>query len=186
MSSPRQHRGHGYPDLKPLLDRYLAEVRDRLGSRLSAVALYGSVARGQGHAASDIDLFVVHRGARASVFEVFLEVALQLRDHPLTGELRAKEIPTEPFPVLRSEVELADTPWLLLDICDHGIILFDPRAVLAHKLARLRLARAWLAPGRTRRRLVVLGSEARSAPGRGLYPVAAERLPWTMGSAAAS
>ena len=139
MSSPRQHRGHGYPDLKPLLDRYLAEVRDRLGSRLSAVALYGSVARGQGHAASDIDLFVVHRGARASVFEVFLEVALQLRDHPLTGELRAKEIPTEPFPVLRSEVELADTPWLLLDICDHGIILFDPRAVLAHKLARLRL-----------------------------------------------
>ena len=32
-----------------------------------------------------------------------------------------------------------DTPWLLLDVCDHGIILFDPRAVLACKLASLRL-----------------------------------------------
>ena len=42
-------------------------------------------------------------------------------------------------PVFRSEEELADTPWLLLDVCDHGIILFDPRAVLACKLASLRL-----------------------------------------------
>ena len=41
--------------------------------------------------------------------------------------------------MFRSEEELADTPWLLLDVCDHGIILFDPRAVLACKLASLRL-----------------------------------------------
>ena len=73
------------------------------------------------------------------MFEVFLEVALQLRDHPLVAELQARNIPTEPFPVFRSEAELADTPWLLLDICHHGIILFDPHAVLAHKLARLRV-----------------------------------------------
>ena len=33
---------------------------------------------------------------------------------------------------------LADTPWLLLDVCDHGIILFDPREFLARKLASLR------------------------------------------------
>ena len=140
MSSPRQqHRGHGYPELKPLLDLYLARVRDRLGERLSAVALYGSVARGQAQVASDVDLFVVHRGARALVFEVFLEVALQLRDHPLVRELQARNAPTEPYAVFRSETELADTPWILLDICDHGIILFDPRSVLARKLASLRL-----------------------------------------------
>ena len=179
MSSPRQHRGHGYADLKPLLDRYLAKVRDRLGALVSAVALYGSVARGQAHAASDIDLFVVHRGARGAVFEVFLEVALQLRDHPLVAELQARNIPTEPFPVFRSEAELADTPWLLLDICHHGIILFDPHAVLAHKLARLRLRLRELGSRRVEpgRRLLVLGSEARSAPRRGHHPVAAEGLP---------
>ncbi len=102
-------------------------MRVRLGERVSAVAVYGSVARGQAHAASDVDLFVVHRGERAAVFAAFLEAALQLRDHPLVRELHAHQIPTEPFPVFRSETELADTPWLLLDICDHGIILFDPR-----------------------------------------------------------
>ena len=139
VSSLREDRGHGYPELKPLLDVYLAEVRDRLGTDVSAVALYGSVARGQAHAASDIDLFVVHRGERAAVFEVFLEVALQLRDHPLVAALQARDIPTEPYPVFRSEEELADTPWLLLDVCDHGIILFDTREVLARKLASLRL-----------------------------------------------
>ena len=139
VSSPREDRGHGYPDLKPLLDVYLAEVRDRIGADMSAVALYGSVARGQAHAASDIDLFVVHRGERAVVFEIFLEVALQLRGHPLVGELQARDIPTEPYPVFRSEEELADTPWILLDVCDHGIILFDPREVLARKLASLRV-----------------------------------------------
>ena len=37
------------------------------------------------------------------------------------------------------DIHLADTPWILLDICDHGIILFDPRSVLARKLASLRL-----------------------------------------------
>ncbi len=88
MSSLRQqHRGQGYLELKPLLDLYLARVRDRLRDRLSAVALYGSVARGQAQAASDVDLFVVHRGPRAAVFEAFLQIALQLRDHPLVGEL---------------------------------------------------------------------------------------------------
>ena len=62
-----------------------------------------------------------------------------LRDHPLVRELQARNAPTEPYAVFRSETELADTPWILLDICDHGIILFDPRSVLARKLASLRL-----------------------------------------------
>ena len=64
--SPPAAWGSWVPDLKPLLDLYLARVRDRLGERVTAVALYGSVARGQAQAASDVDLFVVHRGARAA------------------------------------------------------------------------------------------------------------------------
>ena len=111
MLSPRQpRRGHGYPELKPLLDLYLGRVRDRLGESLSAVALYGSVARGQAQAASDVDLFVVHRGRRAAVFKVFLHVALQMREHPLVCELQARKVPTEPYAVFRTETELADTP----------------------------------------------------------------------------
>ena len=50
------------------------------------------------------------------------------------------------MPVFRSEAALVDTPWLLLDVSHHGIILFDPRQVLHAKLAALR------------RRLAELGS----------------------------
>ena len=42
------------------------------------------------------------------------------------------------MPVFRSEAALVDTPWLLLDVSHHGIILFDPRQVLHAKLAALR------------------------------------------------
>ena len=121
-------------------------LRAELDERLVAVALYGSVARGEAQPESDIDLFVVHRGDRLSVAHSFVEVELELRDAALTTELEARGIPTNPMPVFRSEPGLADTPWLLLDISHHGIILFDPRQVLSAKLASLR------------RRLVELGS----------------------------
>ena len=52
--------------------------------------------------------------------------------------MRARGVPTKPMPVFRSEAGLADTPWLLLDIAHHGIMLFDPRGVLTKKLAYVR------------------------------------------------
>lgn len=128
----------GYPDVKPLTDALLTEVRAELGARLTAVALYGSVARGEAHRWSDIDLFVVHRGDRETVSEAFLHAKLRLRDRPLARELAARGVPTAPVAVYRSEEELADTPWLMLDMTHHGILLFDPRGVLHRKLERLR------------------------------------------------
>ena len=128
----------GYSDVKPLTDALLAEVRAELGDRLAAVALYGSVARGEAHRWSDIDLFVVHGGDRETVSEAFLHAKMRLRDQPLTRELTAREVPTVPVAVYRSEEELVDTPWLMLDMTHHGILLFDPRGVLGRKLERLR------------------------------------------------
>ena len=128
----------GYPDVKPLTDALLTETRAALGDRLTAVALYGSVARGEAHRWSDIDLFVVHRGDRETVSEAFLRAELRLRDQPLARELSARGVPTAPVAIYRSEEELADTPWLMLDMTDHGIVLFDPRSVLGRKLERLR------------------------------------------------
>ena len=128
----------GYPDVKPLTDALLTETRAALGDRLTAVALYGSVARGEAHRWSDIDLFVVHRGDRETVSEAFLRAELRLRGQPLARELSARGVPAAPVAIYRSEEELADTPWLMLDMTDHGIVLFDPRGVLRRKLERLR------------------------------------------------
>lgn len=128
----------GYADVERLTDALLNEVRAELGDRLTAVALYGSVARGEAHRWSDIDLFVVHRGDRETVSEAFLHAKLRLRDRPLARKLTARGVPTAPVAVYRSEEQLADTPWLMLDMTHHGILLFDPRGVLRRKLERLR------------------------------------------------
>ncbi len=128
----------GYADVKPLTDRLLTDLRAVLGERLVAMALYGSVARQAARPTSDIDLFIVHRGDRHEALCSFVEVEIGLRDDPLTAKLRTRGAPTKPMPVFRSETSLADTPWLLLDIAHHGIVLFDPRDVLARKLAHVR------------------------------------------------
>ena len=139
-------RTSGYADVKPLTDCLLARLDAELDERLVAVALYGSVARGEARAESDIDLFLVYRGDGESIADTFVEVELELRATSLTAELKARGVPTNPMPVFRTEAALVDTPWLLLDISHHGIILFDPRQVLHAKLAALR------------RRLAELGS----------------------------
>ena len=128
----------GYADVKPLTDRLLTDLRAALGERLVAMALYGSVARQAARPTSDIDLFIVHRGDRHAALCSFVEVEIGLRDDPLTSTLRARGVPSKPMPVFRSESSLADTPWLLLDIAHHGIMLFDPRGVLGRKLAYVR------------------------------------------------
>lgn len=138
MMAEKSSAASGYAHVKPLTDALLEAARARLGNRLTAVALYGSVARGEAHRFSDVDLFVVHRGASEVVSEAFLRAKLRLRDTPLTRELTSQGIPAAPVAVYRSEEELADTPWLLLDMTHHGIILFDPRGVLHRKLQSLR------------------------------------------------
>ena len=54
-----------YPPLPPawraLADRVVAELRAAIGDDLVAVALFGSVARGQARPDSDLDLYVVTR-----------------------------------------------------------------------------------------------------------------------------
>jgi predicted nucleotidyltransferase len=120
----------GLEAYRPLLERLLALLREHLGEDLLAVALFGSIARGQGNAESDIDLIIAHRGEREAAEEKFLRVSATLREEPGTPEI---------YPIFFSEERLArDIPWLLLDVQDHGITLYDPEGMLERTLNRLR------------------------------------------------
>jgi uncharacterized protein len=46
------------------IERFAARLRDELGSDLRALWLYGSRARGEAHADSDVDLLVIADGGR--------------------------------------------------------------------------------------------------------------------------
>jgi hypothetical protein len=49
------------PEWRALADRVVAEYRASIGDDLVAIALFGSVARGQARPGSDLDLYVVTR-----------------------------------------------------------------------------------------------------------------------------
>jgi len=61
MAENRNEKGRGrlgYEDYRTFLEAFVQGVRHRLGDRLLAVVLYGSVARGIATPESDIDLLV--------------------------------------------------------------------------------------------------------------------------------
>lgn len=130
--------GAGYPDVKPLTDRFVETLRDGMGDGLVGVALYGSVARGEARTDSDVDLLIVHRGSRTAAFDAAIASERALEGDGLTERLRESGVPTYFSFAVFSETRFADTPWLLLDISHHGIILFDPHEVVSRKLAALR------------------------------------------------
>ena len=133
-----------YPEVKPLTDRFVEALQSGMGDSLLGVALYGSVARGEARPESDVDLLVVHRGRRVAALDAARAARRALSADPVAARLRERGVPVDLAAIVFSESQLADTPWLLLDVSHHGIILFDPREILERKLAALRVRLAEL------------------------------------------
>jgi hypothetical protein len=105
------------------------------GTRLRALAVFGSVARGTPRPDSDIDLLLVvddlpaGRGPRMTEFDR-VDEALQ----PLLAQARSEGVHTSLSPVLKSPAELAAGSLLYLDMVDEGRILFDDGGLLRRTL----------------------------------------------------
>jgi predicted nucleotidyltransferase len=129
------------PPLSPawiaLARRVIAEYRAAIGDDLVAVALFGSVARGEARPDSDLDLYVVTR--RPSLGDSRL--------HGIWGRIDASAeyqalvragYQATPSAIPHTVDDLARHPWILLDIAHHGVLLYDPGSVLARELAAVR------------------------------------------------
>ena len=122
-------------------DELLAEVvfacRAHYGSRLRAVAVFGSVGRETPRADSDVDLLVVAdlpdgRMARVDDFRsVERAAAGGLR------EARAAGLAPTLSPVFKTPAELDQGSLLLLDMTQDGRVLYDPDELLTGTLTRL-------------------------------------------------
>jgi len=128
-------------DHRLLLKDYILLLEKLLGDRLRSVCLFGSVARGEDKAASDVDLLVVADGLSE-------DVGLRHRE---TNEARMKIRGTDAYRRLKSggvgclisEVfltpeEVERHPPILLDIAEDGVILYDKEGFLSGVLAGLR------------------------------------------------
>jgi len=111
-----------------VLTRAVEALRDGLGDRLVAVALFGSRARGEAGEDSDWDLLVVAEGLPTSPFQRQLSLKKLL---PAGCEAVSL--------LLRTPEEFGDhVSSLYLEIALDARILYDPRGYLAERLGQLR------------------------------------------------
>ena len=110
-------------DYQLLLDRLLKLMREQMDERLLAVCLYGSLARGQVHRGSDVDLFIVIQGEREETGKIWVAAHQALVATPEYEALVQQGIWPDLSPFIVTQAFLAaETPWLLLEVQDHGII----------------------------------------------------------------
>lgn len=122
-----------------LAHRYCAVATDLLGDRLVTMVLFGSVARREATATSDIDLLVIVDQAprRVMVRRAILEPVRE-RVTPDLEELWQQDIFVDFSEFILTREEAAQTHRLYLDILEDGIILRDCDGFFAAVLAGLR------------------------------------------------
>jgi predicted nucleotidyltransferase len=123
----------------PFVRSVLRELRNVYGTRLRAVALFGSAARRTAHPDSDLDLFIVvddlPRGRRARL-DTFDAV-----ERGLAGEIETltqSGVDVELSPILRTPDDLKRASPLMLDLTEDAVILEDDEGYLARALDDLR------------------------------------------------
>lgn len=125
-------------DYEAILKRILELLQENFKDDLLSCALFGSIARGEATPNSDIDLLVVCRKGHRDRVKGFAKMALELRKTREYRALSERGFLPEPYPIFLDEERLRKHPWILLDILDHGIILFDPEGTLKKELGVLK------------------------------------------------
>ena len=118
--------GIGYGTYKVFLDELLKALNDvfREGVILS-FALFGSVARGEARTDSDIDLLIVHKPIDFDPYERLREALHSKICNEEYQKLVNDGLTPEPYPIFMTEIDLYERPLILLDIQDHGIVVYD-------------------------------------------------------------
>lgn len=130
----------------------MTAYRTVLGEDLVALALFGSVARGE-PAPGDVDVYVVTRHPFSPLLDPRVDQIRQsLLDSAEHAAVVAAGHAATLAPLYHTTQQLSRHPWILLDISHEGIVLHDPDGVLQGELAAVR------------RRLQELGSRRITRP----------------------
>jgi len=106
--------------------------------KIISCALFGSVARGEANPYSDIDLLIVCQKRSLNSTEKFTKIMFKLEKAEEYKKLLSMGLRPDPYPILTTPRELSKNPLILLDILDHGIILYDKANFLKQKLQKLK------------------------------------------------
>jgi hypothetical protein len=123
---------------KGYLDLLLRKIKGAFGDDfLLSFALFGSVARGEARPDSDIDLLIVHKEVDFNPMRRFVDLVLELQRSEEYERLKRIGLHPDPYPIFMTKKELWEHPLILLDVLDHGIIIYDT-GVLKRRLDALK------------------------------------------------
>lgn len=121
----------------PLIKRFSETIIEDLKEKISAIVVFGSVARGTTRKDSDIDILILLESKEKPVLEKLLKINIDSYNWSENQRLLEEDIYTKIFAIKETERELRDNPLILLDILDHGVILYDPQDKLENLLSDL-------------------------------------------------
>jgi predicted nucleotidyltransferase len=138
--------------LRAAADRYTALLEEELGPNLVSAVLFGSVARSEATAGSDIDLLVVCDALPDGRFARLATIGrADERFEKELNRLRAAGIDTRVVPILRPRAEARRVVPLYLDMVEDARLLRDRDGFFAGVLAGLRTRLTELGAERRRR-----------------------------------
>lgn len=126
--------------LLSLAERFRDDLLEFYRENIISVVLYGSVARGDCHQGSDINLFAVFKELPSVRTEryTYVEKALKSLNRDLFLLFRSEGILTDINLLSKSVEEMEGYSPLFLDMTEDAVILYDKDWFLTNKLAKIR------------------------------------------------
>lgn len=132
----------GCLEYQPLLDCFVSLVQRALGPRVISVILYGSVARGQAGAESDVDLLLVLEETSPVYWQrlkPLLPILRQLRKEPCWREIETRGFFPSLSVLVLSQEEANQNRYLYLDMLEEARILMGRDGFFQNRLNALRI-----------------------------------------------
>lgn len=132
---------YDYLYYKPLIHKFLADVRDKYKDNLVSVIVFGSIARGKGRKESDIDLLIILEDASDVYYnrlKPFVDIELKIRGSQVF-ERYIKEGLMPCFSYLIFSIkETEENHYIFLDMIEDSLILYDEKNYFKKKLSLLK------------------------------------------------
>lgn len=102
-------------------------LQGELGRNLISLVVFGSTARGTAEKESDIDILLIVENEKEAR-EKYLEIKLKLE----------KAYSPQFYSIISTEAKLRDNPYILLDMIDDSVVLYDPEKRFQNLISHLR------------------------------------------------